>query len=219
VQELKRLLKENLEIDLNSRQVEQFSKYFKFLNEFNSHTNITRIAPEEIPLLHFYDSLTLSKFLDLSAVKTLIDIGSGAGFPGVPLKIIFPNLKVTLVDSKRKKTNFLNELIEILELENIEAVHGRAEDLGKDKKYRESFELVTVRAVSETKDLVKLVLPFIYENGSIILYKGPKAESELENAKPELKRYKLKAELYSFSLPGSGQKRVLLELRHRLRGS
>lgn len=213
MQGLRELLSTHLKITLSDEQLRQFQVYFDFLNEFNQHTNLTRIDPKDIAELHFYDSLVITECLKLEDFKSLIDVGTGAGFPGVPLKIVFPHLQLTLLDSKQKKVNFLNQLIEKLSLTDSVAIHGRAEDLSKLNKYAKRFDVVTARAVSETKELVKLLTPFKSATGSIVLYKGPKTEEEIETAKPVLNKLKLKVvKVHQMQLPVSKQNRALIIL-------
>ncbi len=134
---------EELNIYPTEDQLEKLNKFYNLLIEWNEKINLTRIVDEkDVYLKHFYDSLTINKEVDLSKVNTLCDVGTGAGFPGIVLKIMYPNLKVTLIDSLQKRVNYLNEIIKVLELTDIEAIHSRGED------YKGSFDVVTSRAVS-----------------------------------------------------------------------
>ena len=136
-----------IDIVFNDKQIEQFYNYMNLLLEWNEKINLTSIVePKEVVLKHFIDSLTINKYIEENA--TLVDVGTGAGFPGIPIKIYRPDVKVTLVDSLNKRINFLNEVINKLELINIETVHSRVEEFGKNKKYREKFNIVTARAVA-----------------------------------------------------------------------
>lgn len=165
---------ENMNIILNDTQKEQLSTYCNFLIEYNKHTNLTAIKEEnDIYLKHFYDSFTLSKVYSLSNEKVL-DIGTGAGFPGMVLKIVFPNIKLTLLDSNNKKTRFLTELIDKIHVDNIKVINSRAEDFIKDN--RECFDIVTSRAVSDLTILSELSLPFVKLNGYFIPLKGSNKE-------------------------------------------
>lgn len=168
---------------LTEKQKEQFKLYFKLLIEVNHHINLTRITEEdEVYLKHFYDSITpLLNFGDFfKDGQTLCDVGAGAGFPSIPLKILKPSLKVTIVDSLAKRLTFLKDLIAKLELDNVELVHGRAEDVGQNKLYREKFDIVTARAVAKMSVLSEYCLPLVKQGGYFIALKGPKAEDELD---------------------------------------
>ena len=175
---------ENMNIVLNDNQKEQLNTYCNFLIEYNKHTNLTAIKEEnDIYLKHFYDSLTLTKVYNLSDEKVL-DIGTGAGFPGMVLKIVFPNIKLTLLDSNNKKTKFLTELIDKIYVDNVIVINSRAEDFIKDN--REVFDIVTSRAVSDLTILSELSLPFVKVNGYFIPLKGSNKE-EINNGEYSIK--------------------------------
>ncbi len=158
---------EKLNIKLTQKQEEQLEKYYEMLVETNKYTNLTRIIEkEDVYLKHFYDSLTITKVIDLTKEQTLIDIGTGAGFPGLVLKIVFPNLKVTLLDSLNKRIEFLNQVIKELDLKDIKTVHSRIED------YKEKFDIVTSRAVAKTNILLELAYNLPKEQGYFIFLKG-----------------------------------------------
>ena len=181
------LSKHNFE--LTDKQKQQFKLYFKMLIEVNEHVNLTRITEEdEVYLKHFYDSIT--PLFTFGAVfkdgATLCDVGAGAGFPSVPLKILKPGLKVTIVDSLQKRLNFLKDLISELGLTDVELVHGRAEDVGQNKLYRERFDIVTARAVARMSVLSEYCLPLVKKDGYFVALKGPKAEDELDDGKKAL---------------------------------
>lgn len=172
-------------IELTEQQVTQFQKYFSFLVETNEHVNLTAITEEEdVYLKHFLDSIL--PLLELPEAfrqdASLIDIGAGAGFPSLPIKILRPDLQVTIVDSLNKRIKFLADLVELIGLENVELVHGRAEDVGQDKKYREKFDLVTARAVAKLNTLSEYCLPLAKVGGEFVALKGPRGESELQDS-------------------------------------
>ena len=203
----------NLGLELNDSQISQLQIYADFLIEFNKHTNITRIKAEDIPILHFYDSLAAANFLDFKRYKSLIDIGSGAGFPGMPLKIAYPHLNVRLVDSKIKKVRFIEELQSRLNIKNCCAVHARAEELAKENKYNGKFDLVTARALTKIENLVLILAPFLKKGGKAILYKGPKLQEELDQAYKQIELSSLRIEeIYSFNLPKEKGERHLMLL-------
>lgn len=160
-----------LGVNLDSKQLEQLNKYYQLLVEWNKVMNLTGITEEkDVYLKHFYDSLTIVKVIDLEKEDTLCDVGTGAGFPGMVLKIVYPNLKVTLVDSLQKRITFLQKVIDELELKNIELVHSRVEDFAK--KNRESFDIVTARAVAPINILLEYCLPLIKVGKYFIPLKG-----------------------------------------------
>ncbi len=171
-----------LGINLTDKQLSQLEKYYNLLIEWNNKINLTRIVEkEDVYLKHFYDSLTISKVIDLNNSGSLCDIGTGAGFPGIVLKIVYPNLKVSLVDSLNKRIVFLNEVIKELELTDIVAIHERAENI-KDK-----YDIVTSRAVANLKKLSEYCLPLVKENGYFIPMKA-NVEEELIEAKDTIKK-------------------------------
>ena len=172
-----------MSIQLNKEQSIQFQKYYELLIEWNKVMNLTAITEyEEVVDKHFIDSLSIEKAVDLNIIEKVIDVGTGAGFPGIPLKIVYPHLKITLLDSLNKRINFLNEVISKLKLENIEAIHGRAEDIAKDKKYREQYDISVSRAVANLSTLSEYSLPFVKVGGLFISYKAEKADEEIKKA-------------------------------------
>lgn len=187
-------------IELTSQQLEKLNQFYELLISWNQKMNLTRIIEkEDVYLKHFYDSLTLSKVIDLKQDLTLCDVGSGAGFPGIVLKICFPNLKITLLDSLQKRVNYLNEIIKELDLKNIEAIHTRAEDYAKQN--REKFDIVTARAVANLKILSELCIPMVKVNGLFIAMKA-NIEEEIENSTEILKKLDSKIEkIETFYLP------------------
>lgn len=171
-------------ISLSDRQIEQFLTYYEFLVEKNKVMNLTAITEyEEVVLKHFVDSVSLVKAMDIQKINTVMDIGTGAGFPGVPLKIVFPHLKIVLLDSLNKRIMFLNELIDKLRLNNISAIHARAEDAARKKEYREQFDLCVSRAVANLSSLSEYCIPFVKRNGYFVSYKSINIDNETEEAK------------------------------------
>jgi 16S rRNA (guanine527-N7)-methyltransferase len=183
------LLKEGAKeysVILSNEQTDKFSQYARLLVEWNEKINLTAITdPEGIVIKHFLDSLSIAEFIP-DETKTLIDVGTGAGFPGIPLKIIRENLKVTLLDSLEKRVKFLNEICNNLKLKDIFSVHGRAEDFGVNKNYRERFDSVTARAVANLPVLLEYCLPFVKIGGMFIAMKGPDGKEELKESQKAL---------------------------------
>ena len=170
---------EALGICLNESQLIQFMRYYALLVEWNSFMNLTAITEyDEVCTKHFLDSLSLCKALDCTQELTVIDVGTGAGFPGIPLKIAFPNLSITLLDSLGKRVNFLKEVIGALGLEGIEAIHGRAEDYAKPNMLREQFDVCVSRAVANLSSLSEYCIPYVKVGGLFISYKSEKLAEE-----------------------------------------
>ncbi|WP_034445084.1 16S rRNA (guanine(527)-N(7))-methyltransferase RsmG [Butyrivibrio sp. AE2032] len=183
----------SLGIELSDKQLEQFDTYYQLLIKWNEVMNLTAITEfDDVCKLHFVDSISSYKFFDFSASDySLIDIGTGAGFPGIPLKIVFPNLKITLLDSLNKRLNFLNEVIDSIGLNeegSIVTLHGRAEDHCKSSgnSLRESFDIAVSRAVANMSTLSEYCLPYVKVGGKFIAYKSEKAQDELKSAKSAL---------------------------------
>ena len=174
------------DIKINDEQIKSFEKYMNLLLEWNEKINLTAITqPEEIKLKHFVDSLTVLKYINDD--DKVIDIGTGAGFPGIPLKIMNENTKITLLDSLNKRINFLNIVIETLNLRNIQAIHGRAEEIARNKLYREKYDVAVSRAVANLSTLTEYMLPFVKVGGKCICMKGANVNEELERAQNAIK--------------------------------
>lgn len=199
-----------INIDISEEQLELLEEFYKLLIEWNEKINLTRITEEkDVYLKHFYDSLTINKVVDLSKIITLCDIGTGAGFPGIVLKIIFPNLKVTLVDSLQKRVNYLNEVIRKLKLKDIEAIHTRGEEL------KGQYEVVTSRAVANIEKLVKYTMHLVKKDGIFIAMKANIEEELTEKTKKELeKKYRI-LNIEKFNLPVENSVRSLVIMQNK----
>ena len=194
-----------LHIELSDKQYNQYVTYYKMVVEKNKVMNLTGITEfDEFIDKHYIDSLSIVNAVDIHQVQSAIDVGTGAGFPGIPLKIAFPHLKITLLDSLNKRINFLNEVVETLGLENVETCHGRAEDFGHRKEYREQYDLCTSRAVANLSTLSEYCVPFVKIGGQFVSYKSGNVDNELRESE--------------FLEEKSGRSVVLYFLRQILRG-
>ena len=193
-----------------TQQLQQLEKFYQLLIDWNKKINLTRITDkEDVYLKHFYDSLTIVKEIDLSKVNTLCDVGTGAGFPGIVLKIFYPNLKITLIDSLLKRVNYLNEIIKELDLKDIKAIHTRGED------YHETFDIVTARAVANIEKLLKYTMHLVNKNGKLIAMKGNIEEELTKDVKNRInKKYKI-TKINKFLLPREKSNRSLVIIENK----
>lgn len=195
------------------KQLEQFFEYMELLIEWNEKMNLTAIIePEEIILKHFIDSITILK--DIEDNFRVVDVGTGAGFPGIPLSIMNPTLKITLVDSLNKRLIFLQEVVNKLQLKNVEIIHARAEEFGQNKKYRESFDVATSRAVANLSTLSEYLIPLVKVGGKVISMKAAEAQEEINDAKKAIEVLGGSIEkIDEFNLPQSDIGRTIITIR------
>ena len=203
----------DLDFQFSVEQLERFFTYMELLIEWNEKMNLTAIIkPEEIILKHFIDSITILK--QIKDGETLVDVGTGAGFPGIPLSIMNSTLKITLVDSLNKRLIFLQEVINQLNLENVEIVHARAEEFGQNKKYREKFDIATSRAVANLSTLSEYLIPLVKIDGKVISMKASAAQDEINEAKNAIKILGGKIEkIDEFNLPQSDIGRTVIVMK------
>ena len=199
-----------INIELDDKQLEIFYNYMNLLIEWNEKINLTAITePNQVITKHFIDSLTAIQYIEDN--KSLVDVGTGAGFPGIPLAIYNGSLNITLVDSLNKRINFLNDITEKFDLKNIITVHNRAEEFGKNKKYREKYDIAISRAVARLNVLVEYLLPTLKIGGKCICMKGPDCKDEIEEAKKAIELLGGKIEkVEEFSLPDTDIKRTII---------
>lgn len=203
---------EQLEVELTEHQLEQFKTYYEMLIEKNKVMNLTAITEkDEVIDKHFIDSISLNKAVDTTKPLKILDLGTGAGFPGIPLKIAYPNLKITLLDSLNKRIKFLQEVIEELGLQEIEGIHGRAEDFAKQPAYREQYDLCVSRAVANLATLSEYCLPYVKEGGCFISYKSGAVEEEVNQSKKAIAELggRIK-EVIAFTLPKTDIERTFV---------
>jgi len=215
-EEFKKILTEKLNkisIEITENQAKQFYSYMNLLIEWNQKMNLTAITePEEIILKHFVDSLTISKHIEDKSI--IADIGTGAGFPGLPIKILKPETKVFLIDSLNKRINFLNEVINKNNLNGITAIHARAEEIGHNKDFREKSDVVVSRAVAKLNVLAEYMLPLVKIGGKCICLKGPNIDEEIEEAKKAIETLGGEIEkVEKISLPDSDNKRTIIIIK------
>ncbi len=215
-EQFQQALKEK-DIVLTDEQMHQFDVYYQTLVEWNEKVNLTAITDEnEVYLKHFYDSLTPAFYYDFSGELHLCDVGAGAGFPSIPLKIAFPELKITIVDSLKKRIVFLNHLAEEIGLEGVSFYHDRAENFGRNATFRESFDIVTARAVARMSVLSELCLPLVKKKGVFIALKGAQGKEEWEVAKDAIQLFggETIAE-ETFKLPQEDSERTIFWIEKR----
>lgn len=201
---------EKLGITLTSYQQEQLKKFYHLLISWNEKINLTRITSEnEVYLKHFYDSLTITKVIDLNKVNTLCDVGTGAGFPGIVLKIVYPNLKITLVDALQKRVNYLNEIIKELDLSDIVAIHSRGEDL------KEKYDVVTARAVANITKLLNYTMHLVEKNGVFIAMKGNITEELTPTVQKAISQKYSIEKIEEFYLPYENSQRSLVVIKNK----
>lgn len=212
-EKLYELCKKN-EIDLSEKQLEQFQIFYDYMIDMNQVMNLTSITEEdEVILKHFYDSMSIVKYFDFKPGEYVIDVGTGAGFPGIPLAILLPKVQFTLMDSLNKRIIFLQDVVKKCGLKNVECIHSRAEELAKNEKYREKYDVCVSRAVANLSVLLEYCIPFIKKGGMFISYKSISSEEELSDSKNAQNKLccKLKKNI-SFELPDTDIRRNFLLL-------
>ena len=205
-------------IEINDDQLKQFNQYFELLVEWNEKINLTAITDkEEVYLKHFYDSIMPLWLFDIPEAAKLVDVGAGAGFPSIPMKIIRPDLEITIIDSLNKRITFLDNLVNDLNLDKVSNVHARAEEAGQDPQYREQYDIATARAVASLNVLTELCIPLVKKGGYFLALKSQRAETEVEEAQAAIKVLGAKYEgQETETLPIEGSERTLVRIRKTL---
>lgn len=199
-------------IELTDEQMRQFDAYYHLLVDWNTRMNLTAITDkEDVYGKHFYDSITACDYIDVSNVRSVVDVGAGAGFPSIPIKIVFPHLEVTIIDSLNKRITFLHTLSDALSLSGVQAIHSRAEEAGRKSEYRDRFDVAISRAVARMPVLTELCMPFVKPGGTFLAMKGSQGMEELAESKKAIQALggKLK-QSFTFALPGDDGDRVML---------
>ena len=202
-------------ISFTDIQLDQFELFYKFLVEKNKVMNLTAITDEdEFIVKHLIDSLLIHDMIDSNSIRSCIDVGTGAGFPGIPLKIMYPDIKFTLLDSLNKRITFLSDFIELVKLNKIDVIHGRAEDLARDKKYRASYDLCVSRAVADLSVLCEYCIPFLKKGGYFFPYKSIKGKEELNHSSNSMNVLGCKLEnTYEYQLEDGKGERVIFSIK------
>lgn len=208
---------QRLGISLDEEKKQQFIKFYELLTEWNKVMNLTGITEfEEVLQKHFIDSLAIQKVTDMGETDTVIDVGTGAGFPGIPLKIAFPHLKITLLDSLQKRIRFLDEVVQTLNLRGVTTIHGRAEEYARQKEHREKYQICVSRAVANLSSLAEYCLPFVKKGGYFVSYKSGNIEEELSRSENAVKILggEIENTVY-FQLPGSDIERSFVLIKKK----
>ncbi len=210
----KDILKETAEksdIKLSEKEIDNFNTYYEMLVQWNEKMNLTALTqPDDVALKHFCDSLLLLKYADIPKNSSLIDVGTGAGFPSLPIKIVRPDIKLCLLDSLNKRLVFLKEVVENLQLENVDIVHARAEDGANQPKLREKFDFATSRAVAQLNVLSEYCLPYVKVGGTFVAMKGKYSEEELDNSKSAIKLLGGKTEkVFKYNLADTSERTII----------
>lgn len=206
-------------IEINDKQLKQFELYYEILVEWNEKINLTALTDrEDVYLKHFYDSITAAFYFDFTKELHVCDVGAGAGFPSIPIKICFPHLKISIIDSLNKRIGFLNHLATELEIDHVHFHHGRAEDFGSDPKFRENYDVVMARAVARMSVLSELCLPFIKKNGVFLAMKGAQANDELKDSNKAISLLGGEVtDMKTFTLPKEDSERSIIMVKKKVK--